>query len=610
MARDRPSGAASLDLMRLREGFEHGRLTALGLTEEIIARLAAAGDDKVWISRAPDDVLRAHAAALDARLADDPALLARLPLFGVPFAVKDNIDAADFATTAACPAFSYRPTASAPSVARLIEAGALLIGKVNLDQFATGLVGTRSPYGTPRNPFDARYIPGGSSSGSAVAVAKGLVSFALGTDTAGSGRVPAAFNNVVGLKPSRGVISARGVVPACRSLDCVSIFALTAADAARIFAICAGFDEADPYARPMPSPAPGFTRPFRFALPQPSDREFFGDAESPLLFEQAAAALETLGGTPVIADFGPFRAAAALLYGGPWVAERLEASEKLLRSDPEAILPITREIIAGGTTHRAVDAFRAQYRLAELRRASEALWRQAELLVVPTAGTIYTLAQIESDPIGRNAHLGYYTNFTNLLDLSGIAVPAGFRRDGLPFGITFLAPAFNDLALCKLAQAFQQNLNLPLGATPHGPPPDASSGPEAKTDDVIHLAVAGAHLTGMPLNGRLLALGARRVAVAQTASVYRMYLLPQDPPRPGLVRVGEGGKAFEIEVWSMARAAFASFIDEVVEPLAIGTLLLSDGSKVKGFVCEACAAAGAEDISGFGGWRRFIAAKG
>jgi allophanate hydrolase len=604
MARDRPSGAASLDLIRLEEGFERGEFTASALIEEIIARLAAAGDDKVWISRASDDALRARAGALDARRAVDPQLLARLPLFGVPFGVKDNIDAAGFATTAACPAFSYMPAASAPSVAHLLEAGAVLVGKTNLDQFATGLVGTRSPYGVPRNPFDDRYIPGGSSSGSAVAVAKGLVSFALGTDT-----VPAAFNNIVGLKPSRGVISARGVVPACRTLDCVSIFALTADDAQRILAICAGYDEADPYSRPMPGSAPAFGRPFRFAVPRARDREFFGDAENALLFEQALSVLEALGGTPVPADFAPFRAAGALLYGGPWVAERLEASETLLRRDPDAVLPVTREIIAGGGTYGAVDVFRAQYRLAELRRESEAVWREADLLVVPTAATIYTLAEIEADPIGRNANLGRYTTFTNLLDLSAVAVPAGFRRDGLPFGLTFLAPAFSDLALCALAQAYQQRVALPLGATQLRLPPQSSASARPETDDLIRVAVAGAHLTGMPLNGRLLALGAKCVAAAETAPVYRMFLLPKDPPRPGLLRVSEGGRGFAIEIWAMGVAAFGRFVDEVVEPLAIGTLLLADGTKVKGFLCEASAAAEAEDISRFGGWRQFIEAK-
>jgi allophanate hydrolase len=609
MARDLPGGATSLDLIRLRQGFEHGERTVSALIEEIIARLDAAGDDKVWISRAPADALRAAAAALDARFAADPAVLRQLPLFGVPFAVKDNIDAQSFETTAACPAFAYRPDSSAPAVLRLLEAGAVLIGKTNLDQFATGLVGTRSPYGVPRNPFEQRYIPGGSSSGSAVAVAKGLVSFALGTDTAGSGRVPAAFGNIVGLKPSRGVISARGVVPACRSLDCVSIFALTAADAQSIFAICAGYDEADPYARPMPAAPATFARPFRFAVPQPSDREFFGDTESPRLFEQAVSALEALGGTPVHADLAAFRAAGAMLYGGPWVAERLEASEALLRSNPEAILPVTRGIIAGGSSYRAVDAFRAQHRLAALRRETEALWRGTEFLVLPTAATIYTLAEIESDPVSRNAKLGHYANFANLLDLAAIAVPAGFRSDGLPFGITFLAPAFSDRALCELAQDYQRHVALPLGATGHSLPPSSRASMRAQSDHgLIHVAVAGAHLTGMPLNGRLVALGARYVAAARTAPVYRLYLLRQDPPRPGLVRVAEGGKAFEIEIWSMSTDAFGRFVGEVADPLTIGTLLLADGSKVKGFLCEACATAGAEDISRFGGWRNFIAA--
>jgi allophanate hydrolase len=607
MAREDGTETASLDLARLEARFAAGALTASALIEDVIARIEAAGDDKVWISRVAPGALRARAAALDARRRDDPAGIDKLPLFGIPFAVKDNIDVAGEVTTAACPAFAYEAAACAPAVEALIAAGAIFVGKTNLDQFATGLVGTRSPYGVPRNPFDARYIPGGSSSGSAVAVAAGLVSFALGTDTAGSGRVPAAFNNIVGFKPTRGVISTRGVVPACRSLDCVSIFALTAEDAAAVFARCAAYDAADPYARPMGPAAAAFARPFRFALPRPADQEFFGDGETPGLFDRAIAALEAMGGTPCPVDFAPFRAAAALLYDGPWLAERLLAAGPLIARDPNALLPVTRAIIAKGAEQSALDAFRGLHRLAELRRQVEAVWRSAELLVVPTAATIYTRAEIDADPGRLNSRLGHYTNFTNLLDLAAVAVPAGFRSDGLPFGVTFLAPAFSDAALAELAGAFHHGRRLRLGATAHGLP--AAVRPVAgEARDAIRVAVAGAHLSGMPLNGCLLALGATRVAAVRTAPVYRMLLLPQDPPRPGLVRVGADGHAFEVEIWSMPAAAFGRFVAEVPDPLAIGTLLLADGTKVKGFLCEASAAPSAEDISRFGGWRNFIAA--
>ncbi len=598
------AAAMSFDLGSLRRRIVAGELSAAALAQEVLARLAAAGDDKVWIARVGEDALRQRAAALDAAVARDPSLLARLPLFGVPFAVKDNIDVAGLPTTAGCPAFAYAPAATAPAVARLIEAGALLVGKTNLDQFATGLVGTRSPYGVPRNPFDPRYIPGGSSSGSAVAVAAGLVSFALGTDTAGSGRVPAAFNNVVGLKPTRGRISTSGVVPACRSLDCVSIFALTAADAAALLAVCGVYEEADPFSRRMPPDAGAPATPFRFAVPRAADLEFFGDSDAPALFEHAAAALEALGGTRIEADLTSFFAAAALLYGGPWVAERLAAVEELYGRAPEALLPVTREIIAAGARHSAVDAFKASYRLAALRRESEALWQRAELLLVPTAGTIYSLAEIEADPVGRNTRLGRYTNFVNFFDLAAVALPAGFRRDGLPFGVTCIAPAFSDRALCALGEAFQRRLDLRLGATAHRlPPADAAA---SAPDGRIAVAVAGAHLSGMPLNGRLVELGAHLLERARTAPAYRMFLLDGAPARPGLLREAAGGSAFEIELWAMSAAALGTLVAETAPPLSVGTVLLADGRAVKGFLCEAAAAARAKDISAFGGWREYL----
>ncbi len=467
-------GSPSLDLTRLRGRFRTGALTAAALIEEVLARIEAAGDDRVWIERVPVARLRAQAARLDDEAARDPDLIARRPLFGIPFAIKDNIDVAGMPTTAACPAFVYRPSATAPVVVRLEQAGALLLGKTNLDQFATGLVGCRSPYGVPRNPFDEGFIPGGSSSGSAVAVASGLVSFALGTDTAGSGRVPAAFNNIVGLKPTRGRISTRGVVPACRSLDCVSIFALSCEDAAQIFDICDGYDADDPLSRRASADVEAFQAQFRFAVPRAADLEFFGDIAAPGLFDHAAASLEALGGVRNEIDFAPFRAAGAMLYEGPWVAERLAAIEGLFRRSPEALLPVTRQIIAAGDRYSAVDAFNAGLRLAALRRSAEAAWCRADVLLLPTAATIYTIAAIDADPFALNARLGHYTNFVNLFDLAAIAVPAGFRPDGLPFGVSLVGPAHSDLALMRLGARLHRRLDLPLGATaqflPASPP--------------------------------------------------------------------------------------------------------------------------------------------
>jgi allophanate hydrolase len=379
-----------------------------------------------------------------------------LPLFGIPFAIKDNIDLAGHPTTAGCPAYAYTPEHSATAVAKLIEAGAIPIGKTNLDQFATGLVGVRSPYGAPRCVFDDRYISGGSSSGSGVAVAAGLVSFALGTDTAGSGRVPAAFNNIVGLKPTRGRISAAGLVPACRSLDCISIFAGNTADTRRVLLVAEGADPADSWSRAVPKsrgfPAPG---PFRFGVPKASQLEFFGDLAAADLFAAALLSLEKLGGTPVEIDFAPFRETAQLLYGGAWVAERRAAIGPFYDANADAMDPVVRKIVAGADKLTAVDAFNGIYRLQDLRARTQTVWDAIDVMALPTTGTIYTVEQVQNDPITLNTNLGYYTNFMNLLDLAGLALPAGFRPNGLPFGITLAAPAFSDLALTSLGERWE-----------------------------------------------------------------------------------------------------------------------------------------------------------
>ena len=447
----------TLEIESLRGAFLDGRLAVIELADQVLARIAQSDDPAIWISRSSETAIRVRARDLDAAVAADPSTVARLPLFGIPFAVKDNIDVAGIPTTAGCPAFAYTPAETAPVVARLLDAGAVLVGKANLDQFATGLVGTRSPYGVPRNPFDARFIPGGSSSGSAVAVATSLVSFSLGTDTAGSGRIPAAFNNLVGLKPTRGRLSTRGIVPACRSLDCVSVFALTAQDASAVFDVAAFFDPEDPLARaPDAAVAPCFGSRFRFGVPRPSDLEFFDNKEGPALFGSAIGILEATGGTKLQINFAPFRDAGRLLYGGPWVAERLHATQSLLSENPDALLPITRQIIEGGHRYSALDAYRAQYDLAALRCTVEAEFREIDVLLLPTAGTIYETAAIAAEPIRLNTNLGLYSSFVNVLDLAAIALPAGFDQNGLPFGISLIAPAHRDPALLDLGARFQQ----------------------------------------------------------------------------------------------------------------------------------------------------------
>jgi allophanate hydrolase len=433
----------------------------MSVAEEVLRRIAASGRDGVWISRMANDALVADAKALEARGPEG------LPLYGLPCAIKDNIDIAGLPTTCACPDFSYIPAASAPVVERLRDAGALIVGKTNLDQFATGLVGTRSPYGVPRNPFSSAYIPGGSSSGSAVAVSSGLVAFALGTDTAGSGRVPASFGNIVGLKPTRGLLSARGVYPACRTLDCVSVFALTVEDAALVADVARGFDASDGYSRKAPA---GFAAlgeaPERFVfgvLPE-SEREFFGNIDGPALYAAAIERLKTIGGRAVEIDYSPFLEVNALLYAGPWLAERYGAIQDAIGARDDALHPVLCRIIAGAAEISGADVFAGLHRLRDLRQAIAPIWREIDLLVLPTTGTTYRIAEVVDEPLALNANLGRYTNFCNPLDLSAIAIPAGFRRDGLPFGVTLFAPALHDAIIAGIGSALHRAAGLPLGA--------------------------------------------------------------------------------------------------------------------------------------------------
>ena len=598
----------ALDLATLRERYQSGNLRPSQTVAEVLDRIERRGDDKVWIHLLPRAELEARAAELEQR---GPA---ELPLYGIPFAIKDNIDVAGHPTTAACPEFAYVPKETAPTVAALTNSGAILIGKTNLDQFATGLVGVRSPYGVPANTFDPEYIPGGSSSGSAVAVAAGLVSFALGTDTAGSGRVPAAFNNIVGHKPTRGLLSARGVVPACRSLDCVSIFALTAADAATVLHEAAMYDPRDPFSRRAPADGADFAAglvDLRVGVPRRDQLEFFGNRDAAELFDAAVARIEALGGTSVEVDFEPFLAAARLLYEGPWVAERYVAIRDFIEQHPDALHPTTRAIIGNAVKFSAIDAFDAYYRLKALRRATAPVWDMVDIVMTPTAGTIYRTAEVEADPIRLNSNLGYYTNFLNLLDLCAIAVPAGFQRDGLPFGVTLVAPPFRDGALCVLGDIAHRGAVTTMGATRRAlpaPRPVRS----IVTDDAeraIRVAVCGAHMAGLPLNHQLTERGARLLRVCRTAPHYRLYALTDfAPPRPGMVR-SDRGAAIAVEVWELPAERFGSFVDGIPAPLGIGTITLEDGREVRGFLCESYATQGARDITALGGWRAFVESK-
>ena len=452
----------SLDLGALRTAYDRGTLTPTTVVDVVLRRIAAQGDDGVWISRVPDEQAMERAEELESL---DEEARRRSTLYGIPFAVKDCIDVAAMQTTAACPAFAYTAQRSATVVERLLAAGAILIGKTNLDQFQSGLVGTRTPYGIARNPFNSRYIPGGSSSGSAVSVSTGLVSFALGTDVAGSGRVPAAFNNVIGLKPSRGLISAARCVPAARSLDCISIFSLTAEDALAVLRVAAAPDPLYPFSRAAQLGEPKVRDQFRFAVPGSGDLEFFGNAEWQAIYEEGVERLRAMGGEAVEIEFAPFRSISELLYGGPLVAERLAGIRTFVAEHSDAMHPVTRQIIEGGARHLGVDVFDALHHLQELRVRTLKTWEVADFLFLPTTGTIYTIAEVEAEPIQLNANLGLFTNFVNLLDLCAIAVPAGFDSVGLPVGTTLIAPCFNEMLLIDIGGEFHRRAGVPMGAS-------------------------------------------------------------------------------------------------------------------------------------------------
>jgi len=550
----------------------------------------------VWIELASDEQLALQIQTLESREG-----ATNLPLYGVPFAVKDNIDACGFSTTAACPEYSYRPDQDAEVVRRLRSAGAIVLGKTNLDQFATGLVGTRSPHGAVANAFNKDYISGGSSSGSAVAVARGFVPFALGTDTAGSGRIPAGFNHLVGLKPSKGLISTRGVIPACRSLDCVSIFTLNAQDAEQVLSIASAFDPEDAYSREAVKVQGNSLR--RMAIP--IDPPWFGDEQQQLAYKQACTAAVRMGYEIVAIDFSPLFELAELLYQGPWIAERYAAVGEFIEQDLPGINAVVKGIIRGGRTPSAVDAFNAEYRRMALLREIQPLFENVEALLVPTSPRFPTQAEVAADPVTVNSQLGIYTNFVNFADLCAIALPATPRGDGMPFGITVIAPAFREVALLALATHWQSAMALPNAPALLG----------IRADQNIVVAVVGAHLSGMPLNHQLTSRNAVLLEQTHTASKYQLYALADTvPPKPGLVRVADTGRsedagqghAIVVELWRLDIAAFGSFVAEIPRPLGIGTLELADGRQVKGFICEPEAIKTAHDISTFGGWRAYI----
>ena len=587
-----------LSIGSLRAAYLDGELGVRDVIEHVRARIQEHESNPIWITVLDDQQLQVYLENLQGESPDTK------PLYGIPFAIKDNIDLADVPTTAACAEYAYTPATSAFVVQRLIDAGAIPVGKTNLDQFATGLVGTRSPYGIVRNAFNESFIAGGSSSGSAVAVALGQVSFSLGTDTAGSGRVPAAFNNIVGLKPTRGRLSTSGVVPACRSLDCVNVFALNPDDTETVFSVVDSYDAEDSYAREKQVSTKVFHEPLSIGVPQPGQLAFFGNEEYRECFKVLIASLRQPGHDIVEINFDPFKQAADMLYQGPWVAERYAAIEAFIESHAEALHPVTRQIIEPAKNYDAVTSFKYQYALQALKRQADTILEEVDLICMPTAGTHYRIEEIEKEAISYNSNLGYYTNFMNLLDYAALAIPGGFTRSKMPFGITLFSAAHTDAQLLEAAGQLLPDGLARTGATDFGWQPQATQ----VTVNYIDVAVCGAHLSGMPLNHQLTDKKAILLASTKTAPCYRLYALAGGPPyRPGLILDKQNGTAIEVEVWRMPLHRFGDFMLGIPHPLGIGTVLLEDGKAVNGFICEAYAIDDAADISGFGSWRKYMA---
>jgi allophanate hydrolase len=585
----------NLQLDVLRQAYRNGDTTPRQLLLKLREKAAALNPDyHLFIHLLSVAELEPYLAALDGRDLDN------LPLYGVPFAIKDNIDLAGIATTAACPDFAYVPERSATIVEQLIALGAIPLGKTNLDQFATGLNGSRSPYGACPNSVLTEYPSGGSSAGSSLAVALGVASFALGTDTAGSGRVPAALNNLVGLKASKGLISTAGVLPACRTLDCVTTFTATAREASQLLALTARLDPRDEYSRRNPSwndgSAFGAPRAFRFGVPRAQDLEFFGCVEGPLLFGDAIDRLKALGGEAVELDLSPFLEAARLLYEGPWVAERYSVAGELMEQNPEAVLPVIRAVLAKAPAVSGVQTFRAQYRLQALKALCDKALEGLDCVLSPTIGRAVTLAELHAEPVLRNSELGYYTNFMNLLDYAAVAVPSAFMANGLPWGVTLFGRAFTDQYLLSVADALQRQLDSDL-------PTPAN----VARHDRARIVVCGAHLQGLALNWQLTQRGGRLLETTLSSPDYQLYALAGGPPlRPGMVRVKDGGVAIAVEVWELPSSELGSFLTGIPAPLGLGKVQLADGRWESGFICEPYGLEGALDISHLGGWRAYL----
>jgi len=590
----------SLSLQSLRSRYQCGALTPEQMIRDVFDSIGK-DEHHCWITRLDEKQLAKYTDALREK---GPAAL---PLYGIPFAIKDNIDLAGVPTTAACPEYTYVPEHSAYVVQRLLDAGAIPIGKTNMDQFATGLVGTRTPHGATTNPFNNEYIAGGSSSGSAVAVSHGLVSFALGTDTAGSGRVPAAFNNIIGMKPTRGLLSTEGVVPACRTLDCVSIFALGMDDLQTIYSITRDFNKNDPWAVISKNEKKTANRQFKFGIPRPSDLNFFGNEDYERLYREAIIKCEQMGGERIEIDYQPFAVAAKLLYEGPWLAERYSVIKDLIKSKSHAIHPIIKSVIEPAADIGAADAFEKIYELRKIKHLTDRIINELDFLLLPTTGTIYRLDEVIQNPMQLNSNLGYYTNFMNLLDYSGIALPAGFSADGLPFGITMVADSFHDQLLMDYGKKYMLDYEYNIGAT--------NFRTVSKEGELIHnpvdenfikVVVCGAHMSGMALNSQLTERDAQLVSKTRTANKYRLFALDGAPPlRPGLMFDDNQGSYIEVEVWALPKQHLADFVALVPPPLGFGRVELENGNNEFGFICEPRGFLNAKEITHLGSWRAY-----
>ena len=537
----------------------------------------------------------------------------RLPLYGVPFAVKDNIDVEGWVTTAACPEYAYVASDTAEVVNRLQAAGAVLLGKTNLDQFATGLVGTRSPYGAVPNTFLTDYVSGGSSSGSASVVARGLVAFALGTDTAGSGRIPAGFNNLVGVKPTPSSLPMQGVLPACKSIDVVSILALTVSDGSQILKIMQSPSSGEFVLLGI---APDLQPPW---LQRLGHRLKVGIPKNPgtdvplgydAAYRQTLEFAEQLGWELIEIDMSILFETAQLLYEGPWVAERYIVVEELIQKRPGAIDRTVQKVISKAINYSAADTFNAQYKLKDLTVKANNIWKNVDMLLVPTAITCPTLKEVEAEPILKNSELGKYTNFVNLLGWSALALPGTFTERGLPFGVTFIARNGADAALLEEGLIWQKHTRLMLGHELRQiKDEDLDMHTHSNAEPFVRIAVVGAHLKGLPLHHQLIERDCRFVEKTQTSKHYKFFALTNSqPPKPGLVRsVGaQGASAIEVEIYDMPTSKVGSFFQGISFPLGLGSVELENGTWVKGFVCDAGVVTDSLDITSHRGWRNFI----